>query len=873
MPPRGFPKPSVILFPVLSSYNRDMRHLLLVFLLCLPGLRAGAQAFDLFGPKVDVHVKRGQVTLPIGEVPNLLPGDRLWIHPDFPDDQSARYVLIVAFLRGITNPPPNEWFTRVETWNREAREEGVFVNVPEEAQQAILFLAPETGGDFSTLRNAVRGRPGIFVRASQDLQAASWDRMRLDAFLAEVRVTSQTDPKSLKERAETAGRSLGIKVNQECFDKPTDQQASCLQAHTEGLVMDDSNAQTRVSQLTTGSTADLMNQLSYSTMAGGGAYSPYIGAIVDTARILSSLHTAHFQYIPALALPAEDTLNLRLNVPPSFRDPKSVVVVALPPIGPPKMPPLHPVDPKETFCAQKPDLVLPAEGAPLALATQLAHDLTLHIETSKGAVDLPVKADPGEGGLAVYKPVPLLAFDEVTGVIRGKWGFDDWQGPSYHLRISQPDKWSLAPSDQLALVVGREDTVHFRGGSTLCVDKVVESASTGSPVTLSWKSPQPDALVTTIPMADAAPGPIKVEIRQFGLEKPDSLALNAYAEAASLDRMTLSAGDPDAVLTGTRLDEVAKASLNGVTWAPGTLSRVQDVDHLAMRTAGSTTTFQAGEAYSAKVELRDGRELKVHVTVDPPRPQIALLSKDTQDAGTAPATPVHFGNPDDLPVEKRLVFFLKSKVPSSFPRDEKIEVAAVDGSFHTALSLADGSLMLEDANTALGVVEPLVRFGPSAFGPVEARPVSSAGVAGDWLPLGTLVRMPGFKELHCPRALAKPCALSGSNLFLATAVSATPEFSDPTDVPPDFTGTQLTVPHPSGGMLYVKLRDDPATVQTLTLPVLPMTSMTMPLPKLPQPQPAPEPPTVPQEQPKPEAPNATPQTRAQPGTATSGQHF
>jgi hypothetical protein len=181
--------------------------------------------------------------------------------------------------------------------------------------------------------------------------------------------------------------------------------------------------------------------------------------------------------------------------------------------------------------------------------------------------------------------------------------------------------------------------------------------------------------------------------------------------------------------------------------------------------------------------------------------------------------------------------------------------------------------MLEDANTALGVVEPLVRFGPSAFGPVEARPVSSAGVAGDWLPLGTLVRMPGFKELHCPRALAKPCALSGSNLFLATAVSATPEFSDPTDVPPDFTGTQLTVPHPSGGMLYVKLRDDPATVQTLTLPVLPMTSMTMPLPKLPQPQPAPEPPTVPQEQPKPEAPNATPQTRAQPGTATSGQHF
>jgi hypothetical protein len=101
----------------------------------------------------------GRVTLPIGEVPNLLPGDRLWIHPDLPESQSAHYVLIVAFLRGATNPPPPEWFTRVETWTREAREEGVFVTVPAEAQQALIFLAPETGGDFSTLRKRCADGP------------------------------------------------------------------------------------------------------------------------------------------------------------------------------------------------------------------------------------------------------------------------------------------------------------------------------------------------------------------------------------------------------------------------------------------------------------------------------------------------------------------------------------------------------------------------------------------------------------------------------------------------------------------------------------------------------------------------------------------
>jgi len=62
----------------------------------MAGLRSGR-------PKVDVRVKRGEVTLPIGETPNLLAGDRLWIHPDFPESQTAHYVLIVAFLRGATN--------------------------------------------------------------------------------------------------------------------------------------------------------------------------------------------------------------------------------------------------------------------------------------------------------------------------------------------------------------------------------------------------------------------------------------------------------------------------------------------------------------------------------------------------------------------------------------------------------------------------------------------------------------------------------------------------------------------------------------------------------------------------------------------------
>ena len=94
-------------------------------------------------------------------------------------------------------------------------------------------------------------------------------------------------------------------------------------------------------------------------------------------------------------------------------------------------------------------------------------------------------------------------------------------------------------------------------------------------------------------MKDSAPGPVKIRIRQYGLDKPDTLELTAYGEAASLTHLALSAGDSVAVLTGTRLDEVAKATLNGITWSPAVLSRVEDSDRLEMNADHPTANSAA----------------------------------------------------------------------------------------------------------------------------------------------------------------------------------------------------------------------------------------------------------------------------------------
>src|SRR5262249_43428650 len=239
--------------------------------------RAENNGSDWLGPRIEMKVTRNGKPLPISEVANLQPGDRLWLHPDFPPDQAARYLLIVAFLRGSTNPPPEHWFTRLETWSKQMREEGAVVTVPQDAQQALLFLAPETGGDFSTLRAAVRGRPGVFVRASQDLNQASLDRSRLEKYLADVKAISDADPKALKEHSILLARTLGIRLEQQCFDKPVEEQSSCLTRNTDSLVLDDGHSQSIVQALASGPNSDLIGAVTPTPMPARGFYRPYLG--------------------------------------------------------------------------------------------------------------------------------------------------------------------------------------------------------------------------------------------------------------------------------------------------------------------------------------------------------------------------------------------------------------------------------------------------------------------------------------------------------------------------------------------------------------------------------------------------------------------
>ncbi len=597
----------------------------------------------------------------------------------------------------------------------------------------------------------------------------------------------------------------------------------CLTQNTDQLVLDDAHSQTMVATLTTGASTDLLAQISSTPTARSGYYSPYIGAVVDVARILSTAHTAQYQYIPALALPKKDELNLRLNNPPSFRNPKSVLVICLPPIRPALLPPLRAVDATQVFCADKPALVLPVEGAPLVFATDLAHNFVLHVETKSGpGIDLPTKADPARGGFLVEtQTMQSAGLDgEVSGVLRGLWGFRSFDGPRFRLRTSRPAQWIVASRDASALIVGREDTLHLQSPEACCVSEVSLKDENGKSLPAEWKTAKPDELEVKVPLQNAAAGSLMMTVKQFGPQEADKIPLHTYSEAARLDAFSLHAGDVDGVLKGTRLDQVTSLEVNGLHFSADVLTRSHQQDELKLVThdAAANTNLQAGEPIFIHVTLNDGRTLDLNSSVEAPRPRLSVLTRSVDLDQTTSST-VRLGSEDQLPQDGRLNFFLKTQVPETFPPSEKVEVATADESFRVFLSVKDGNLTLQDSKTVFAVLDPMKLLGPSAFGPLKFRPVTADGIDGDWQPLTNVVRIPNLKAVRCVPASEKQCTLSGDKLFLIDAVSTDPDFANAVTVPDGFVEATLTIPSPKGKTLYIKLRDDPASVNTANVPL------------------------------------------------------
>jgi len=681
--------------------------------------------FDLAGPTLRVTVTHQGVTLPIAKVPQLGPGDTIAVRADLPPDQSARYLLVAAFLRGSTNPPPDKWFHKSETWKKKARD-GLTLTVPADAQQVVLFLAPETGGDFPTLRNAVQGRPGAFVRAAQDLAQASLDRSRLDAYLAAIRKAAPGDPDRLARITPLLARSLQVRINHDCLARMPSLQAACLLQNQESLVLNDGHSNA-ITDAVAGPGADLALQLSATPQGGLGYYSPYIAAIRDIIGIFSSIHTAKYQYIPALATLEGDAMKLVLNAPPSFHNPKSVLVTALPIVAPVHIPPLQIPGEAPSLCMQAPRPVVPMTGAPLIYSTQYAHDLSLRVRLPDGrTADLPATPDAEAGGLVIDAgaALPSGVDGPLDATVHGMWGFQPFDGPTVRLQSAGAGRWRLEPGEEPSA----GGTVLLRGGAASCVTAVTARFGSAAPVAAHWRKSGPDAIAVTLPEGDAKGGALTLQLSAPSAAEPEKLVLAAPRASARLD--------------------------------------------------------------------------------------VSLIARNVRQTDAATPIAIHLGSDTEIPGGATLTLSLRADKGARFTGQEAVEVVAASGGAPARLTPSSGLTIVDD-RIVVATIRPARLLGPSAFGAIKVRVVRD-GAASDWLPAGTLVRLPALRALQCPAdPAAATCTLTGDGLFLIDALATTAGFDHAIAVPAGFPGQTIDVPRPIDGNLYLRLHDAPDVINRL----------------------------------------------------------
>jgi hypothetical protein len=212
------------------------------------------------------------------------------------------------------------------------------------------------------------------------------------------------------------------------------------------------------------------------------------------------------------------------------------------------------------------------------------------------------------------------------------------------------------------------------------------------------------------------------------------------------------------------------------------------------------------------------------LTVAPPaRPQppaAHVVARSSEAPTPDPRLPaIQLDVADEVPANERLSFTLKAEAGEHFTGREVVEIGTTGSEATARLTIGNG-VTLVDPSVMVVSLTPSQALGSSAYGPLRAR-LLRGDVAGDWLDVGTLVRLPRLRALDCPAAPAATCTLRGDALYLLASVSATREFENATSVPEGYPASTLPTVRPAPDRtLYVRLHDAPEVVNRLNIPAI-----------------------------------------------------
>ncbi len=138
-------------------------------------------------------------------------------------------------------------------------------------------------------------------------------------------------------------------------------------------------------------------------------------------------------------------------------------------------------------------------------------------------------------------PPPLgsaVLGDSVHASLKGYWGFEPYEGPTFRLINVHAKSWELAAGDEAALIVGRQDTIHLQADSVSCVDGIMLKDPGGKELKVDWKTTRPDEVEIKLPLQDATPGAMTLLVTQYGNNQADP-DLNSYLRRRRANRWFL----------------------------------------------------------------------------------------------------------------------------------------------------------------------------------------------------------------------------------------------------------------------------------------------------------------------------------------------
>ena len=159
------------------------------------------------------------------------------------------------------------------------------------------------------------------------------------------------------------------------------------------------------------------------------------------------------------------------------------------------------------------------------------------------------------------------------------------------------------------MLVGRQDTVHFRADGVSCIDGVMLKDPAGKELKAEWKTVSPNEVEVRPPLQGPQPGAMAPMVTQYGISQPQPIPIHAFSVAARLEGFSIHAGDTQGILKGSRLDEVASLSIGNLLFVPSEPSTQHGTDELSMAAQDmqAVAAMRPEHAIAAKVTLKDGR--------------------------------------------------------------------------------------------------------------------------------------------------------------------------------------------------------------------------------------------------------------------------